>query len=89
MGSGLAWLDYDGDGWWDLYAVQSGPFPPDGSVASRDRLFRNLGTGPDGLPRFEDVSDAPGSTNARVPGTVMGRGSWPPISTATATSTST
>jgi len=51
MGSGLAWLDYDGDGWWDLYLVQSGPFPPDGSVAAANRLYRNLeGRG------FEDVT---------------------------------
>ena len=28
MGSGLAWLDYDNDGWMDLYVVQSGPLPP-------------------------------------------------------------
>lgn len=46
MGSGLAWLDYDGDGWWDLYLVQSGPFPP-GSFpldqeSAANRLYRNL-----------------------------------------------
>lgn len=45
MGAGLAWLDYDGDGWWDLYLVQSGPFPPDGSGAAANRLFRNRGDG--------------------------------------------
>lgn len=42
MGAGLAWLDADGDGWWDLYLVQSGAFPPDGTAAAADRLFRNL-----------------------------------------------
>jgi hypothetical protein len=41
MGSGLAWLDYDRDGWMDLYVVQSGPYPPKGSAAAQDRLFRN------------------------------------------------
>lgn len=51
MGSGLAWLDADGDGWLDLYLVQAGPFPPTGAVAATDSLFRNRG---DGL--FEDVS---------------------------------
>lgn len=52
MGSGLAWLDYDGDGWIDLYAVQSGPFPPDSSSAAENRLYRNLGNG-----HFLDVTE--------------------------------
>jgi enediyne biosynthesis protein E4 len=60
MGAGVAWLDYDGDGWTDLYAVQSGPFPPDGSAGAANRLFRNLGPGEDGRFRFEDVTDAAG-----------------------------
>jgi hypothetical protein len=43
MGAGLAWLDYDGDGWQDLYLVQSGPLPPAGPAAERANvLFRNL-----------------------------------------------
>jgi hypothetical protein len=55
MGSGVAWLDYDGDGWMDLYVVQSGPFPPNGSVQARDRLYRNRGDG-----TFEDVTEKAG-----------------------------
>ncbi|MEZ5332986.1 MAG: CRTAC1 family protein [Thermoanaerobaculia bacterium] len=51
MGPGLAWLDYDGDGWRDLYVVQSGPFPPGDGERSPDALFRNRGDG-----TFEDVS---------------------------------
>lgn len=51
MGAGLSWLDYDGDGWLDLYVVQSGPFPPDGAISAANRLFRNRGDG-----RFEDVT---------------------------------
>ena len=56
MGSGLAWLDFDQDGLLDLYVVQSGPFPPDGSDAASNRLFRNLGDG-----TFEDVTSQSGA----------------------------
>ncbi len=51
VGSGLAWLDYDRDGWMDLYVVQGGPFPPSGSPRARDRLYRNNGNG-----TFTDVT---------------------------------
>jgi hypothetical protein len=56
MGSGVAWLDFDGDGFWDLYAIQSGPFPPDGRPRPPDRLFRNRGDG-----RFEEVTARAGT----------------------------
>ncbi len=53
MGAGVAWIDYDGDGWLDLYLVQSGPFPPDGAGdGAADRLFRNLGLNAAGEVRF-------------------------------------
>ena len=55
MGSGLAWLDFDQDGWMDLYVVQSGSFPPDGSAAAANRLYRNRGDG-----SFEDVTERAG-----------------------------
>ena len=52
MGSGLAWLDYDNDGWMDLYVVQGGPFPPSGSPKAQDRLFHNNKDG-----TFTDVTE--------------------------------
>ncbi|MGH9369776.1 MAG: CRTAC1 family protein, partial [Thermoanaerobaculia bacterium] len=51
VGAGLSWLDYDNDGWMDLYVVQSGPFPETGSPRARDRLYRNRGDG-----TFADVT---------------------------------
>ena len=58
MGSGVAFFDYDGDGWQDCYLVQSGPFPPpaEGSEAATDQMFRNTGDG-----RFENVTARTGS----------------------------
>ncbi len=56
MGAGLAWLDYDGDGWQDLYVVQSGAYPADGGARAANRLFRNLGDG-----RFVDVTARAGA----------------------------
>jgi hypothetical protein len=52
MGSGLAWLDYDNDGWMDLYIVQSGHFPPDGGPESESHLYHNNGDG-----TFTDVTE--------------------------------
>lgn len=69
MGSGAAWLDFDDDGHFDLFLVQSGPFPgaePSPGAASTgqasgdqgpgSRLFHNLGDG-----TFEDVTEASGA----------------------------
>ena len=53
---GVALLDYDGDGWLDVYLVQGGAFPPRGEPSPLgDRLFRNQGDG-----TFEDVTEAAG-----------------------------
>jgi hypothetical protein len=58
---GVCWLDYDRDGWQDIYLVQSGPLPgtprPPGSAHSR--LYRNTGKG-----TFFDVTDRAGVANA-------------------------
>ena len=55
MGSGLAWLDYDNDGWMDLYVVQSGPFPPAGGPRPKNRFFHNNHNG-----TFTDVTEKAG-----------------------------
>jgi hypothetical protein len=53
MGSGLAWLDYDNDGWMDLYVVQSGKFP----TGAPGRLYHNNRDG-----TFADVTAKSGLT---------------------------
>ena len=56
MCGGVALMDYDRDGWIDVYAVQAGPFPPtELTKYEGDRLFRNRGDG-----TFEDVSERSG-----------------------------
>jgi len=53
---GVGLVDFDGDGWLDVYAVQGGPFPPDPSRPSPgDRLFRNRRDG-----TFEDATGSSG-----------------------------
>jgi enediyne biosynthesis protein E4 len=51
LGGGVGLLDFDRDGWLDVYAVQGGDFPPKGASGEGDRLFRNRGDG-----TFEDVT---------------------------------
>ncbi len=55
---GIGLLDFDRDGWLDVYAVQGGTFPPRAGRASSapgDCLFRNRGDG-----TFEDVTESAG-----------------------------
>ncbi|HEV8375066.1 MAG TPA: CRTAC1 family protein [Candidatus Polarisedimenticolia bacterium] len=64
MGSGVCFLDYDGDGDADLFFVQSGPVPGASGTRTGHVLYRN-----DGKGRFTDVSAAAG-----VAGTGYGMG---------------
>src|SRR6516164_9001678 len=45
MGSGLAWIEYNNDGWPDLFCVQDGPVRPTGSSLPTNKLYRNNGDG--------------------------------------------
>ena len=58
---GVGLIDFDGDGWLDVYLVQGGPFPPRPDAPNTgDRLFRNKGDG-----TFEDATEKAGI--ARMP----------------------
>ncbi|MHB8972285.1 MAG: FG-GAP-like repeat-containing protein [Pirellulaceae bacterium] len=55
-GGGMGVIDYDCDGWPDLYFAQAGPWDQRGDQNTYlDRLFRNLGDG-----RFVDVTEQAG-----------------------------
>src|SRR4051812_2973297 len=57
MGSGVAWIDYDGDGLLDLFCVQDGPVRPADAPGKRPtcKLYRNNGDG-----TFSDVTQQVG-----------------------------
>lgn len=57
IGSGVGWIDYDADGWIDLFCVQDCPLrnAADPRQGWTHRLYRNLGAG-----RFEDVTERVG-----------------------------
>jgi hypothetical protein len=56
MGSGLGWIDYDADGWPDLFCIQDGPVRTSPGVsAPSNKLYRNNRNG-----TFTDVTDDAG-----------------------------
>jgi enediyne biosynthesis protein E4 len=55
MGSGAAFLDYDNDGWIDLFVVDGGSVAPKPQAKAGHRLFHNDGNG-----IFTDVTAASG-----------------------------
>ena len=58
--SGVAFLDYDADGWLDVYCVQAGDVQPEvGRELERNRLYRNDGDG-----TFTDVTEQAGVADA-------------------------
>jgi len=60
-GGGVAILDFDRDGWPDVYFTQGCHWPPrEEQVGHLDRLFRNLSNG-----TFVDVTEAAGLTENR------------------------
>ncbi len=61
MGSGLAWMDYDNDGWPDLFCVQDGPVRPAAwkQPLPTNKLYRNSGDG-----TFTDVTEQVGLARA-------------------------
>jgi hypothetical protein len=61
MGSGLGWIDYNNDGWPDLFVVQDGPVRPGRAAGPlpTNKLYRNNGDG-----TFTDVTEQVGLARA-------------------------
>jgi hypothetical protein len=65
MGSGAAFLDYDNDGWIDLFVVDGGSIAGAGKSAATHRLYHNEGLSAGALAKagkglFKDVTAASG-----------------------------
>jgi hypothetical protein len=61
LGSGLGWIDYNDDGWLDLFCVQDGPVRPSDfkGPLPTNKLYRNNGDG-----TFTDVTEQAGLARA-------------------------
>lgn len=67
MGGGCAWLDYDNDGWYDLYFAQGCRLPTAGNSEHTDVLFRNMQRETwSAVPQWAGPSDAGYSMGAAV-----------------------
>ncbi len=66
-GNGVLVLDYDGDGFQDLFLAAAYRLPRDESATEQSALYRNNGDGRSGVPAFTDVTDRAG-VGARVYG---------------------
>ncbi len=55
LGAGVAFFDYDNDGWQDLFLVNGTHWPGQSGPPTRSRLYRNLGRGV-----FADVTEKAG-----------------------------
>lgn len=62
MGAAISVVDYDHDGWQDLFVTNSGE-------GSRNHLYHNLGNG-----KFEDVAEKVGLADLNQPGTGVSMG---------------
>jgi hypothetical protein len=62
MGASVSIVDFDRDGWPDIYVTNSGE-------ASRNALYRNLGNG-----QFKDVAGEAGVADVNLPGTGVSTG---------------
>lgn len=62
MGAAVSIVDFDRDGWEDIYVVNSKP-------GSRNALYRNLGNG-----KFRDVAAEVGLSDVNLPGTGVSTG---------------
>lgn len=72
MGSGIAWIDFDADGWLDLFCVQDGPLPPNQPDQTlTHKLYRNSRDG-----KFVDVSEQAGFGTAHGFGTGVAVGDF-------------
>lgn len=68
-GGGIGVLDFDRDGWYDVFLAQGVAWPPEEQEDRGDVLMRNLESGPKGVRRFAETTDM-----ARIQEAAFGQG---------------